>query len=210
MIVRRTIGTFVTAALALCATASAALAQITTGTVTGTVMDTQGAVVPGATVTLVSATQGNRSQAQTNTDGDFVFPNVSAGTYLLRVTMDGFKTLERPGVVVSPGERTLSNLTIEVGALAETITVRAEVSVVPAPSRRTIFRRHHRRGREPADLQPQLHGAGGAGARGDHRREQHAAADRRRRRSQHHDGRCLDDGYRQQPAAAADEHRVDR
>jgi hypothetical protein len=140
MIVRKNLAPFVTAALALCAIAIPAAAQITTGTVTGSVRDTQGAVVPGATVTLVSATQGTSSEVQTNTDGDFVFPNVAAGTYILRVTMDGFKTLERPGVVVSPGERTLvSNLTIELGTLAETITVQAELALVQAQTGERSF-----------------------------------------------------------------------
>jgi hypothetical protein len=88
-------------------TARPVWAQITTGTLSGSVRDAQGAVVPGATVTLVSAVRGTTTDTQTSTDGDFVFPNVTAGTCLVRVTMDGFKTLERPGVVVSPGDRAL-------------------------------------------------------------------------------------------------------
>jgi hypothetical protein len=115
-------------------------AQITTGTLSGSVRDAQGAVVPGATVTLVSAVRGTRTDTQTSTDGDFVFPNVTAGTYLVRVTMDGFKTLERPGVVVSPGDRALlQTLTIEVGALAETVTVQADSQIVQASSGERSF-----------------------------------------------------------------------
>ena len=86
---------------------SLASAQITTGTIGGSVRDAQGAIVPGATVTLVSTVRGTTTETQTNSAGDFVFPNVTAGSYLVRVTMDGFKTVERPGVVLSPGDRLL-------------------------------------------------------------------------------------------------------
>ena len=65
------------------------LAQVTTGIVTGTVRDEQGAVVPGATVALVSATRGTRSaETVTSGIGDFVFPNVSADTYFVEVTLE--------------------------------------------------------------------------------------------------------------------------
>ncbi len=115
-------------------------AQITTGTVSGSVKDGQGGVVPGATVTLVSAARGSTAHAQTSADGNFVFPNVTAGTYLIRVTMDGFKTLERPGIVVSPGDRVLvQTLAIEVGALSETVTVQAESPVIQASSGERSF-----------------------------------------------------------------------
>ena len=84
------------AALIVCAlVASPALAQITTGTVAGTVKDAQGGVVPGATVVLVSETKGTKSTPAVSTDtGDYVFPNVTADTYTVEVTMQGFKTYE--------------------------------------------------------------------------------------------------------------------
>jgi hypothetical protein len=117
-----------------------AWAQITTGTISGSVRDAQGAVVPGATVTLVSAARGTTTDTRTSAEGDFVFPNVTSGTYLVRVTMDGFKTLERPGVVVSPGDRlAVPTLTIEVGALAETVTVQADPPVIQASSGERSF-----------------------------------------------------------------------
>ena len=89
----------VAAALALCALLAApALAQITTGNVAGTVKDAQGGVVPGATVVLVSETKATKSApAVTNAEGDYVFPNVTADTYTVEVTMEGFKTLTRKG-----------------------------------------------------------------------------------------------------------------
>ena len=67
--------------------ASAVLAQITTGTVSGNVKDGQGGVIPGATVVLISETRGTRTApAVTNETGDFVFPNVAPDTYIIEVT----------------------------------------------------------------------------------------------------------------------------
>jgi carboxypeptidase family protein len=136
--IRTTLRTAIAAMLAL-AIAAPALAQVT-GTVLGSVKDAQGAVVPGATVTLVSAARGSTMEAQTNAQGDYVFPNVASGTYTVRVTMDGFRTVERPGVVVSPGDRlAVPALTIEVGALSDTVTVKAETPPVQASSGERSF-----------------------------------------------------------------------
>ena len=66
---------------ALLAAAISAPAQVTTGSVSGTVKDAQGGVVPGAVV-LISEGRGTRSEpATTSATGDFVFPNVTVDTY---------------------------------------------------------------------------------------------------------------------------------
>jgi hypothetical protein len=120
--------------------ASSALAQITTGTIAGSVKDGQGGVVPGALVSLVNAERGSTTDATTNAQGDFVFPNLTPGTYTLRVALEGFKTVERPGIVVSPGDRILvPALTIEVGSLKDTVTVTAETPVLQASSGERSF-----------------------------------------------------------------------
>src|ERR1700737_2673155 len=76
-------------------------AQVTTGTVEGTVTDEQGGVIPGATLVLVSETRGTKSApAVTSATGNFVIPNVTADTYTLDVTMRGFKTVKRQGLEV--------------------------------------------------------------------------------------------------------------
>src|SRR5688500_20343695 len=80
----------VAAALLILVAAATASAQITTGTVAGTIKDAQGAVVPGATVVLISEARGTRSAAvATSGTGDFVFPNVTPDVYTVEVTMDG-------------------------------------------------------------------------------------------------------------------------
>ena len=81
-----------------------ARAQITTGSIAGSVRDAQSGVVPGATVTLVNEAQGTRSAPiVTDERGDFVIPNVPPGTYTLEITMPSFRTLNRLGVEVSAG-----------------------------------------------------------------------------------------------------------
>jgi hypothetical protein len=114
-------------------------AQVT-GTITGSVKDDQGGVIPGATITLVSATRATTTETQTNEEGAFVFPNVTPGTYLVRVAMSGFKTVERPDIIVSPGDRVqIPPLTIAVGSLTDTVTVQAESPVIQSSSGERSF-----------------------------------------------------------------------
>ena len=122
-------------------TALPARAQITTGTVSGTVKDTQGGVIPGATVVLISETKATKSEPQvTNSTGDYVFPNVAADTYTVEVTMSGFKTLARKNVVVSGGDRvTVPNVVLQVGGAAETVNVQAESPMIQANSGERSF-----------------------------------------------------------------------
>ena len=115
---------------------STVLAQITTGTVTGNVKDPQGGVIPGATVVLTSETRGTKSApAVTNDSGDYVFPNVTPDTYTVEVTLEAFKTVKRAGIAVSGGDRVgIPPLTLEPGAIAETVTVVAESPTVQTQS----------------------------------------------------------------------------
>src|ERR1700732_4153037 len=79
-------------------------AQGITGTISGSVRDGSGAVIPGATVTLTSESQGIKSPPVPSSErGDFVFPNVTADTYTIEVELPSFKTAKRTGVAVSPG-----------------------------------------------------------------------------------------------------------
>jgi len=121
-------------------TAVTAAAQVATGTVSGTVKDNQGGVIPGATVALISATRGTSIETTTNIEGGFSFPNVTGDTYTVRMTMSGFTTLERRNVAVSPGDRVpVGVLTIQVGSLSETVTVAAEAPLIQAETGERSF-----------------------------------------------------------------------
>src|SRR5215207_6552062 len=82
------------AALSVFAAAPAAFAQGTSGTVRGDVKDPNGAVVPGATVTLVSE-RGAERKATTTSSGTYTFTSVDPGQYTIRVEGQGFKTSEQ-------------------------------------------------------------------------------------------------------------------
>jgi hypothetical protein len=131
----------VVALAVLFTTALSASAQLTTGSVGGTVKDPQGAVVPGATVTLVSETRGTKSvPVITNASGDFVFPNIPADTYTIEVEMPSFKTLRQSGISVNPGPQVgVGALTLEVGGATETVSVKGESPVIQTASGERSF-----------------------------------------------------------------------
>ena len=129
------------ALLMLFVLSAAALAQGVTGTVSGTVKDAQGGVVPGATVTLINEAQGTQlAPVTTNATGDFVVPNVAAGPYTVQVEMPSFRTLKLSGIAVSPGARiVLPPMTIEVGGASEQLVVTAEAPLVQTASGEKSF-----------------------------------------------------------------------
>src|SRR5271165_589415 len=74
------------------AVAGSAVAQVTSGTLAGSVVDPQGGRVPGATVVVTSESRGTRlAPVATNAEGDFVAPNLAPDTYSVEVTVPGFK-----------------------------------------------------------------------------------------------------------------------
>ncbi len=127
--------------LVIAAMSMSVFAQGVTGTVSGTIKDAQGAVVPGATVTLINEAQGTPlAPVVTNATGDFVVPNVPAATYSVQVEMPSFRTLKLSGIGVSPGARlVLPAMTIEVGGASEQVVVMAEAPMVQAASGEKSF-----------------------------------------------------------------------
>jgi len=121
--------------------ASIASAQITTGSLAGSVRDGQGGVVPGATVILTSETQATKSSpVVTDASGDFVFVNLRADTYTIEVTMPSFSTLKKAGLQVSPGERVSTGaLVLQVGGTTEVVDVKAEAPMVQTSSAERSF-----------------------------------------------------------------------
>ena len=141
MIVRSTRSMVCACLVALVVSAIPAAAQITTGNVLGSVKDSSGGVVPGATVVLVSETKGTKSvPAVTNATGDYVFPNITPDTYTVEVAMDGFRTVRRAKVSVTGGDRvTVPALTLEPGGAEETVTVTSEAPLIQASSGERSF-----------------------------------------------------------------------
>lgn len=98
-----------------------ALAQETTGALSGRVVDTQGLAVPGATVT-VSGVQGSKTAVSAD-EGRFTIPFLTPGAYTVRVELQGFKTAEQRDVSIKLGQSVDLTLKLEVGTVAETVQV---------------------------------------------------------------------------------------
>jgi len=133
---RRSLVVLLAAVLILGTSIPRASAQLTLGTIFGSVRDPQGAAVVGATISLVSETRGTKlPNVASATNGDFVFPNVAPDTYTMEVAQKGFKTLKRTAIDVGPGDRVgLGVLTLDVGATSEAVTVTAEATLLQTQS----------------------------------------------------------------------------
>src|SRR5688572_22870277 len=90
-------------------------------TLRGVVKDPGGAVVAGATVTLVSTTRGDQREAKSSGDGTYVFTSVDPGTYTVRVAGQGFKISE-VAVTLAPSETRGLDIEMEVGGAAEVVS----------------------------------------------------------------------------------------
>jgi len=123
------------ALVALFAVAPAS-AQEQVGAIQGTVSDASGAVLPGATVEAVSA-GGTRLSGTTNESGAYRFPRVPPGTYVVVARLDGFNPAEVQNVAVGLGGSVTANITLEVGAVSETISVVGEAGQVDVKSSAT-------------------------------------------------------------------------
>src|SRR5579859_5234423 len=98
----RTIGRALGVMLASSFLSAALLAQTSGGILTGQVKDQSGLPIAAVTVTLTGA-GGAALVAQTNEEGKYVFRNLPAGTYTMRIELKGFGTFEKTGIIVAPG-----------------------------------------------------------------------------------------------------------
>jgi hypothetical protein len=107
--------------------------ETTTGSITGDVVDVQGAPVPGATVTVTSS-QGDKSFV-TDHNGRFFAPYLTPGRYSVRVELSGFSPLEQKAVDVRLGQRIeLAGLVLKVGGIEEVVDVVGSAPVVDTSS----------------------------------------------------------------------------
>lgn len=108
---------------------TSAAAQSSTGGLRGTVKDNQG-IIPGVTVQLVNDATGIARETITNESGEYSFPAVEPATYTVKVAVQGFRSFERQGVRISTQQFAVLDVTLEVGTLAETITVTADAPLI--------------------------------------------------------------------------------
>jgi outer membrane receptor protein involved in Fe transport len=105
--------------------ATAVTAQTSRGTLTGTVADTTGAVIKGATVTITQAGTGVKRQTTTNASGIYRFDAVDLGTYQVSSTASGFATEDKTGVEIQAAHTTDIDFSLKVGVTREVVTVEA-------------------------------------------------------------------------------------
>jgi hypothetical protein len=102
-------------------------AQNTTGTLTGSVADPSGAVIPGATVVMKNQLSGDERRTVTNNDGFFSINGVQVGDYAVTITAQGFEKYKQTNIHFDAGDtRTLANIALKVGASTDTVTVTGE------------------------------------------------------------------------------------
>jgi len=116
--------------LALCAIASPILGQVDRGTITGTITDPTGGVVPGVSVAALSLDTGVKTEAITNDVGSYTLTNLSTGRYKLSYSLTGFKTIERSEVTVSVAQTIRLDVRMEIGEVSETLTVASNAELL--------------------------------------------------------------------------------
>ncbi len=102
-----------------------AKAQVATAAINGTVTDTSGAVIPGASVTLLNANTGVRRTTVSNHVGNYSFVEIMPGQYTLEISKTGFETQRQAQFTLSVNQTTTYNFTMPVGMATQAVTVQA-------------------------------------------------------------------------------------
>ncbi len=112
-----------------------ALAQLVTGSISGSVTDASGSAIAGAKVTVINERTGEARAAQSNDAGAFNFPALQPGAYTIRVERQGFRGLERKNLILTANDKlSLGDLELQIGQLSETVQIAAEGSLVKTAS----------------------------------------------------------------------------
>src|SRR5215471_5716149 len=119
---------------AICLLAITAAAQTTTGNLTGTISDPNGAVVANATVTLTNQATSAERSAVSNENGAFDFETLQPGKYNVTIEAKGFKKVISRDITVSVSQTTQVNIPVEIGVAGETVTVTATQEIINTSS----------------------------------------------------------------------------
>lgn len=127
--------------LLIAASFSPLRAQTTTATLSGTVVDATGALIPGAEAILVNTGNGEKRTTKSNDGGVFVFAAVPTGNYDISVKMPGFKVNVLHGIHLDPEDnKILSKVILQIGAVTQTVTVTAsEVGLIASGEKSTLI-----------------------------------------------------------------------
>src|SRR5712691_1631929 len=120
--------------VSLLTTGRLALSQLPTATILGVLKDSSGAVVPDAAITAKNVETGLTRTAGSAADGSYRVPALPVGAYEVRVEHPGFRTEIRSGLTLAVGQEAVVNLTLQVGAVEQTVAVTAEAPLVNTTS----------------------------------------------------------------------------
>ncbi|MGI8785668.1 MAG: TonB-dependent receptor domain-containing protein [Acidobacteriota bacterium] len=121
------------ALISICVT-GICLAQVTTGTISGTVRDNTGGVVPGAEVAITEVTKGTSQKYLTDDSGAYSAPFLIPGAYEISVEMSGFKRQIRSGIILQVDQKARVDFVLEIGEVTETTTVVGTAPLVKSDS----------------------------------------------------------------------------
>ena len=112
-------------------------AQSERGTITGTIQDASGAVVPGAKVTLTNTQTGVTLAIPSNTEGEYTVPQLPVGIYTMKVEKNGFRPAMISGIVLNASMTVRADGKLEVGAAATAVEVSASALALSTENAKT-------------------------------------------------------------------------
>ena len=121
-------------AILCCLAPPPAGAQAVSGTILGIVQDSTGAVVPGATVTLVNTGTGFSRSVVSDTAGEYTAPLIPTGTYTVSAELTGFKKVSKNNVLLGVDQKVRIDLALEIGAMTEVVEIQAETPLLQTSS----------------------------------------------------------------------------
>src|SRR5690349_1854824 len=104
--------------------------QGTTATISGTVMDSTGAVVPGTKIVILNEETGITREVIGDETGRYTAPSLGLGNYRVTASKDGFQTQVRSGITLTIGRQAIVNFELPVGSVSETVEVTGEAPLV--------------------------------------------------------------------------------
>ena len=106
--------------------------QVSTATFYGTVQDSTGAVIPGATATLTHEATGTVVTREASDSGEFQFDFLRVGRYTLSIESAGFKRFQSTGIELAAAQNVRQSFTLELGDVTETVTVEGQAPMLNA------------------------------------------------------------------------------
>jgi len=110
------------------------LAQGATATISGTVTDTTGAVLPGVEITIANVDTAQVRGAVSGDEGRYSAPLLAVGNYEVRAELSGFRTAVRRGLQLAVGQEAVVDFTLDIGQITEEVVVTGEAPLVNTTS----------------------------------------------------------------------------